>query len=94
MLWKNVKSYCLCWVNRKLKKYGLKSMVCIAINVKIPAVMSAHLIYPNVQMFTSNGYNWRIRCHINCLSINILHFLSSNIFYHCMIVVPHTLAKQ
>ena len=27
---------------------------------------------------TSNGYNWKIRCHINCHSINVLYFLSCN----------------
>ena len=69
-------------------------MVCIAINIKIPALMSGNLIYTNVQMLTSNGYNWRIRCRINCPSINILYFLSSNIFCHFVMVVPHSLAKQ
>ena len=23
---------------------------------------------------TSNGYNWKIRCHINCHSTNVLYF--------------------
>ena len=27
---------------------------------------------------TSNGYNWKIRCHINCHSRNVLYFLSCN----------------
>ena len=27
---------------------------------------------------TSNGYNWKIRRHINCHSINVLYFLSCN----------------
>ena len=27
---------------------------------------------------TSNGYNWKIRCHINCHSTNVLYFLSCN----------------
>ena len=29
---------------------------------------------------TSNGYNWKIRFHINCPSINVLYFLSCNSF--------------
>ena len=29
---------------------------------------------------TSNRYNWIIRCHINCHSINVLYFLSCNSF--------------
>ena len=27
---------------------------------------------------TSNGYNWKVRCDINCHSINVLSFLSCN----------------
>ena len=27
---------------------------------------------------TSNRYNWKIRCRINCHSINVLYFLSCN----------------
>ena len=27
---------------------------------------------------TSSGYNWRIKCHINCHSINVSYFLSCN----------------
>ena len=30
------------------------------------------------KFITSNGYNWKIRCHINCHSINVSHFLSCN----------------
>ena len=26
----------------------------------------------------SNGYNWKIRCHINCNCINVLYFLFCN----------------
>ena len=55
-------------------------MVCIAMNVKIPAVIYAHRIYKNIYSYfiTSNGYNWKIRCHINCHSTNVLYFSSCN----------------
>ena len=33
------KTYCVCWVNSKFKIVFLKSMVCIAMNVKIPAAI-------------------------------------------------------
>ena len=31
-----------------------------------------------IQECSENGYNWKIRCHINCHSTNVLYFLSCN----------------
>ena len=31
-----------------------------------------------IQECSKNGYNWKIRCHINCHSTNVLYFLSCN----------------
>ena len=36
---KQTKKYCVCWVNQKFKIVSLKSMVYIAMNVKIPAAL-------------------------------------------------------
>ena len=42
--------------------------------------LSASYIEECSSFITSNGYNWKIRCHINCHSINVLYFLSCNSF--------------
>ena len=38
----------------------------------------ASYIQESSSFITSNGYNWKIRCHINCHSTNVLYFLSCN----------------
>ena len=40
--------------------------------------LCARYIQKCPSFITSNGYNWKIRCHINCHSINVLYFLSCN----------------
>ena len=37
-----------------------------------------HIVYTRMSKFDNNGYKWKIRCHINCHSINVLYFLSYN----------------
>ena len=38
----------------------------------------ASYIQESSSFITSNGYNWKITCHINCHSTNVLYFLSCN----------------
>ena len=45
-----VKEDLIVFVNQKFKIVFLKIMVCIVMNVKIPSVIYAHLIYKNIQL--------------------------------------------
>ena len=47
---KQPKFYRVFWVNQKFKIVFLKSKICIAMNVKVPAVNHAHSICKNVQV--------------------------------------------
>ena len=58
------------------KKYGLYSYECKDSRCNLCATY----IEECSSFITSNGYNWKIRCHINCHSINVLYFLSRNSF--------------
>ena len=40
--------------------------------------LCAPYIHECSSFITSNGNNWKIRCHVNCHSTNILYFLSCN----------------
>ena len=56
------------------KKYGLYRYECKDSRCKL----CASYIQECSGFITSNGYNWKIRCHINCHSRNVLYFLSCN----------------
>ena len=54
-------------------------MICIAIECKDSRCNLCALHIQECSSFAkSNGYNGKIRCHINCDSINVLYFLSCN----------------
>ena len=42
--------------------------------------LCASYIHKCSYFITSNGYNWKIRSHINCHSTNVLYFLSCNFY--------------
>ena len=56
------------------EKYGLDRYQCKDSRCNL----CASYIQECLSFITSNDYNWKIRCHINCHSINLLHFLSCN----------------
>ena len=56
------------------KKYGLYRHECKDSRCNL----CTSYIQACSSFIASNGYNWKIRCHINCLSINVLYFLSFN----------------
>ena len=56
------------------KKYGLYRYECKDSRCSL----CASYIQECSSFITSNGYNWKIRCHINCHSRNALYFLSCN----------------
>ena len=62
----------------KVQIVFLRSMVCITMNLKIPSVIYGHHIYIKEcsSFITSNRYNWKIRCHINCHDTTVLYFSS------------------
>ena len=60
--------------NRISKKYGL-----YCYEVKYSRYYFGESYIQECSNFiTSNGYNWKIRCHVNCHSINVLCILSCN----------------
>ena len=60
--------------NRISKKYGL---YCYEVKYS-RYYFSESYIQECSSFITSNGYNWKIRCHVNCHSINVLCILSCN----------------
>ena len=69
------------------EKYGLYRYECKDSHCNL----CASYIQECSSFITSNGYNWKTRCHINCHSINVLYFLScnscdGNTTYTCKIV--------
>ena len=60
--------------NRISKKYGLYRYECKDSRRNL----CASYIQECSSLITSNGYIWKIRCHINCHSINFLYILSCN----------------
>ena len=56
------------------EKYGLYRYECKDSRCNL----CASYIQECSNFITSNGYNWKIRCQINCHSTNALYFLSCN----------------
>ena len=57
-----------------LEKYGLYCYEC----KDSCRNLCASYIQECSSFITTNGYNWKTRCHINCNNINVLYLLSCN----------------
>ena len=62
-----------------LKKSVIENFIFCAVEYKDSCCKLCASYIQNCSNFiTSNGYNWKIRCYINCHSTNVLYFLSCN----------------